>query len=147
MFIERILPDARERLVVVGDDAPLIDAARPLGNGATPLVVVCSAEGTMTGVASKTDVVQQIARCHGSACTMPVGSVMTRDVAACRPDDLLDDVWSVMKDRGLKRMPIVDRENRPLGLIDARDVLQGLLGEVRHEESLLRDYVMGVGYR
>jgi CBS domain-containing protein len=66
---------------------------------------------------------------------------MTRDVTCCRPADLLTDVWSIMKERGLKHVPIVDESTRPLGVLYARDALQVLLREVEYEELLLRDYV------
>ena len=71
---------------------------------------------------------------------------MTREVTCCRPEDLLTYVWSIMKERGLKHVPIVDKSARPLGVLYARDALQVLLREVEYEELLLRDYVMGVGY-
>jgi hypothetical protein len=47
----------------------------------------------------------------------------------------------------LKCVPIIDRDARPLGVLYVRDVLEVLLREVEYEELLLRDYVMGVGYR
>jgi CBS domain-containing protein len=72
---------------------------------------------------------------------------MTRKVTCCRPGDLLTYVWSIMKQGGLKHVPIVDESARPLGVLYARDALQVLLREVEYEELLLRDYVMGVGYR
>ncbi len=39
MFIEKMVATARERLITVSHDAPLIDAARLLGNTKTDLVV------------------------------------------------------------------------------------------------------------
>jgi hypothetical protein len=33
-----------------------------------------------------------------------------------------------------------------MGLLHARDVLEVLLEESEDEESILRDYVMGIGY-
>ena len=72
---------------------------------------------------------------------------MTRNVTHCHPNDLLHDVWSIMKERGFLHIPIVDQESRPCGVLNARDALQALLEEVKDEESLLRDYVMGIGYR
>ena len=74
-------------------------------------------------------------------------AVMTRAVVLCRPDDRLNEVWSVMKERHLKNIPIVDQEVRPLGVLNVRDALEALLEEVEYEEVLLRDYVMCVGYR
>ncbi len=74
-------------------------------------------------------------------------SVMTRNVVVCHSIDMLPQVWSTMRERGLKNIPITDQEGRPLGVPNARDALQVLLREAQHEESLLRDYVMGAGYR
>jgi CBS domain-containing protein len=51
-----------------------------------------------------------------------------------------------MKNRGLRHIPIVDKDSKPLGIIYARDALQTLLTEVQDEEELLRDYVMCAGY-
>lgn len=72
---------------------------------------------------------------------------MTRDVASCRPGDLLQDVWSTMKERKLLHVPIVGDDLRPLGVINARDALFVLLEETEYETALLRDYVTGIGYR
>jgi hypothetical protein len=57
-------------------------------------------------------------------------------------------VWRLveMKERRLKNVPITDLESRPVGVLNARDALEILLQEVEDEESLLRDYVMCVGY-
>ena len=71
---------------------------------------------------------------------------MTRDVIVCRPGDWLHEVWSRMKERGFKNVPVTDRDSRPVGVLNARDALQVLLEEVENEETLLRDYVMGIGF-
>ncbi|MGB4858529.1 MAG: CBS domain-containing protein [Dokdonella sp.] len=137
---------ARERLVVLADSAPLIDAARLFDKLDTDIVVICAADGRLAGVVTKTDVVQQIGRCQGSACTTLVSSVMTQDVLACRHGEELSLVWSEMKARKLKNVPVLDDQSKPVGVLNARDALQALLVEVENEESLLRDYVMTVGY-
>jgi len=51
-----------------------------------------------------------------------------------------------MKSRILSCAPILDNDGRPQGVLHARDVALALIGEANYEESLLRDYVMGVGY-
>ncbi|MGH7115881.1 MAG: CBS domain-containing protein [Stellaceae bacterium] len=146
MFVERMLPAARKRLVTIGDDAPLIDAARLLGDRHADLVVVCSSNELLAGVITNTDVVRQISHCQGSGCTTAASNVMTQTVILCHPSDLLHDVWSIMKDRGLKNIPVVGHDSRPIGVLNARDVLEVLLEEVEYEEVLLREYVMCVGY-
>jgi predicted transcriptional regulator len=76
-----------------------------------------------------------------------VDGIMTRDVIYCRSHEILLDVWSLMRQRGLQRVPMLDEARRPLGIIYAREALQALLSEAKNEEELLRDYVFGIGYR
>jgi predicted transcriptional regulator len=54
--------------------------------------------------------------------------------------------WIATKQRHLKNIPVIDSNSRPIGVLNARDALEVLLGEVENEEVLLRDYVMSVGY-
>lgn len=146
MFVEQLLPKARKRLVTITDDVRLIQAAGLLRSG-TELVIVCSSAGFLSGVITKTDVVRQVSNCQGMSCMTAAAVVMTNEVVLCRPTDSLHDVWARMKEGGLKNVPVVDQDSRPLGLLHARDILQVLLNESEDEEAVLRDYVMGVGYR
>ena len=145
MYVKRLLPAAREKLVIIADDAPLMEAANLLHKG-TDLVIVCDSAGLVAGVVTKTDVVGQMSRCQGASCTMAASLTMTRDVVTCRPDELLQEVWKRMKQRKLKNVPVVDKNSRPVGVLQARNILQVLLQESKDEEAILRDYVMGIGY-
>jgi len=145
MYVERLLPAAHEKLVTITAGAPLAEAARLLHKG-TDLVIVCGSNGFVTGVITKTDVVDQMGLCQGASCTMAASLAMTRDVVVCRPGELLQDIWKRMKERKLKNIPVVDKDSRPVGVLHARDILQVLLEESQDDESMLRDYVMRIGY-
>jgi CBS domain-containing protein len=101
----------------------------------------------MAGVITKTDVVRQVVRRRGIVDDVIVSDVMTQPVISCRREDTLYDVLNLMKQRGFVHIPIIDPDSRPCGVVNARDALQALLSEVKDEELLLRDYVMGIGYR
>lgn len=58
MFIEAVLPAARDRLAMIRDDAPLVDAAALLSHAQINLVVVCDSAAALAGVVTKTDVVR-----------------------------------------------------------------------------------------
>ena len=146
VFVEQVLPAARARLATIAADASLLDAARLLRAG-RDLVVVCGDAGTVVGVITKTDVVARISECQGAACTTSAALVMSVDVLQCTAGDLVQDVWKEMKARDLKNVLVADADGRPLGVLNARDALGVLLREVEYEESLLRGYVLGVGYR
>ena len=147
MLVEAMIPTARRRLTTINANASLVDAAKLLSDTQISLVVVCNAKGSMVGVITKTDIIRQIARGEECVGEVLVSAIMTRDVVHCRPSNLLHEVWTNMNARGFVHIPILDQHFRPSGVINARDALQALLGEVKDEESLLRDYVMGVGYR
>jgi signal-transduction protein with cAMP-binding, CBS, and nucleotidyltransferase domain len=146
MFIEELMQTAHEKLVTIVDDAKLIDAAKLLSAG-TDLVIVCNGDGVLQGVVTKTDVVKHISGCDGAIFMLPVATVMTRDVASCRGSDYLAEVSGLMKQRHLKTIPVVDVDNRPLGVLTARVILRTLLGNAKYEESQLINYIDGLGYR
>jgi len=78
-MVDRVLAVARDRLVMLRDDALLIEAAGLLKEPQYNLVVICDQTGKMAGVITKTDVVRQISYCAGSSCITPAVEVMTRD--------------------------------------------------------------------
>ncbi|MBN9007524.1 MAG: CBS domain-containing protein [Rhizobiales bacterium] len=140
------MPTAQGRLVTIPAGALLIDAAKLLSGPKLNLVVVCDESRKMVGVITRTDIVGRISHCTGGSCTMAAAQVMTREVMSCHPEDWVNDIWSIIKERGLKNIPVVDQDTRPVGVLNARDALQVLLEDVQYEEQLLRDYVMCVGY-
>ena len=140
-----ICSSARERLVVIEAAASIKDVAGLIAKPHTDLVVVCDC-GDMVDVVTKIDIIGQISRCLGSGCLVRIDSIMTRDVTFCRAKEMLSDVWLVMKKGGLQRIPVLDRNRKPIGIPYSRDALRYLLTESQIEEALLRDYVMGVGY-
>ena len=147
MFVEQILPQARERLATIGAAATVAEAAEVMTRLHADLVVVCNGAGSMVGVITKTDIVSQIGRCGADGCKAMVDAIMTREVLSSRAKEALQDVWTTMKERGVQRIPVVGDDGKPIGILYSRDVLQSLLGEATDEEALLRDYVMNVGYR
>ena len=147
LTVDRLLPAARTWLAAIDSRALLIDAARLLSGPKINLVVVMDDAGRMAGIITKTDVVGEISQCTGCSCTVEAAKVMTTEVASCSPEDWVNDVWTTIKERSLKNVPVLDADSKPIGVLNARDVLQSLLEDVEYEEQLLRDYVMCVGYR
>ncbi len=138
---------SRTRLRTVGSRALVADVAKLLSDTHISLVVICDDAGSMVGIITKTNIVQQIGHCQGAGCTSTAAELMVQDVTYCHPTDFLPDVLTMMAKRGVVHIPVVDARSVPLGVVNARDALRALLTEEEYEESLLRDYVMGVGYR
>jgi CBS domain-containing protein len=137
----------RSRLLTVRTDALLAEVAALLSNAQISLVVVCDTSGVMVGVVTETILVRQLGIGQAGIFTTRAGDVMAQAFTTCHPTDTLSAVLSMMHDRGLIHVPIVDANHRPLGVLNARDGLRALLAAGNHEEALLRNYVMGIGYQ
>jgi CBS domain-containing protein len=120
MFIEQMLSRARERFAIIGAGARVREAVDLMSRPHT--------DGGMVGVVTKTDIVGQIGQCEGLGCVARVDTIMTRSVVWCQPNDVLHDIWSLMKERGLQRIPVIGRGRKSIGILYARDALQNLLG-------------------
>jgi CBS domain-containing protein len=53
---------------------------------------------------------------------MTCAEIMTRQVAFCSPDDRVDFAAVIMRDRNVGALPVVGRDNRPVGIFTDRDL-------------------------
>jgi CBS domain-containing protein len=72
---------------------------------------------------------------------------MTQEFTTCAPEELLSDVLAMMHTHGLIYVLLMGADRKPRGVLNARDGLRALLAAGNHEETLLRNYVMGIGYQ
>ena len=138
---------ARSRLLTVGAEALLVDVAALLSSAQISVVVVCDAAGTAMGIITETVLVKRLGLGQANFFTTHAAEVMTREITVCALDEVLADVLAMMHTRGLIHVLLVDADNRALGVVNARDGLRALLAAGNHEEELLRNYVMGIGYQ
>jgi len=138
---------ARSRLLTVARDALLVEVAALLSNAQINVVVVCDAAGTTVGTITETVLVRHLSLGHADFFSTQADDVMTREITTCAPDEALSDVLAMMHKQGLIHVLVVDPANKPLGVLNALDGLRALLAAGNHEEELLRNYVMGVGYQ
>ena len=138
---------ARSRLLTVTPDTLLADVAALLSSAQISVVVVCDAAGAAVGVITETILVRCLGLRQADFFTTRAGDVMTPEFTACAPEDLLSDVLAMMHTRGLVHVVLLGADKQPLGVLNARDGLRVLLAVGNHEEALLRNYVMGIGYQ
>jgi arabinose-5-phosphate isomerase len=64
----------------------------------------------------------------------PVSEVMTRNPKRVRGDQLASEAMAVMKQYRIDDLPVVDGEDRPVGLIDVQDLVVLKMFEVNEGE-------------
>lgn len=76
----------------------------------------------LVGIVTDRDLVLKVVANGLDAKSTKVEAVMTRQVVTCLADDDLQKVLDVMSSHQLRRIPIVDNNNRVVGIIAQADV-------------------------
>ncbi len=84
---------------------------------------VCDDGGCVVGTITDRDLALRICGAGLPASSVSVGSVMTRDLVACRPDDDLTDAERLMAQFGKSRILVTDGATRLVGIISLTDVV------------------------
>jgi CBS domain-containing protein len=91
--------------------------------GAVP-VVKDQENRELVGIITDRDIAMHVARhayIHPSQ--VKVGDCMSYDIATCNPDDPLDIAMQLMRQREVRRIPIVDQNGSCVGIISQADLL------------------------
>jgi arabinose-5-phosphate isomerase len=77
----------------------------------------------VSGIFSDGDLRRLILADDAAALRRPVAEVMTRDPKRVRAEALASEAMAVMKQHRIDELPVVDAEERPVGLIDVQDLV------------------------
>jgi CBS domain-containing protein len=94
---------------------------------------------TLTGVVTDRDIVIRAVAKNKNPLGMPVREIATHDPITVRADDDLSDALRVMSIYKVRRLPVVDDDNRLVGVLAQADVAMGAnetaVGEMVEEIS------------
>lgn len=110
--------------IVVAPDVPVRKIIEKMQSANVGGVLVCEGE-QLVGMFTERDVVKQIVD-GGTGLSGPVAAVMTRDPVRIRSDESVGAAIGRMQQGGFRRLPVVDAEGRPLGIISVKRVLKFL---------------------
>ena len=98
--------------------------------GAAPVIE----NGILRGIFSERDVLNKILNKQvGDLDVISVKAFMIADPQTARPEDSLNTAILYMARGGYRHVPIVDTENRPVGMVSIRDVISYLIEEFPQE--------------
>jgi CBS domain-containing protein len=120
-----------ENPVVCTPETTARDAARMMEENDCGSLPVVETRDTMklTGIVTDRDLALRILG-RGQNPDTRIREAMTRNVAAVRRDDNLDEVERLMAEQQVRRIPVVDEDGRILGIIAQADLAreQGAVG-------------------
>ncbi len=101
----------------------------------------------LAGIFSERDLVTKVISKHFNPVTIPVGEVMTRNPIAVKSDTRISECVKLVRKHHFRHLPIIDEEEKPIGIISTRDFLQYLVGsleqlidEAQYKDKIERGY-------
>ena len=109
------------------------------------LLPVVDQEGLLVGVVTRGDIYKRVRQTGETVWQRPLSELVRREFVETFPDEPLRAVVYVMAEKGITRMPVVERETRKfLGLVALDDLLKA---RARHlEEERRREQVLNLRF-
>jgi CBS domain-containing protein len=95
------------------------------------------------GIVTERDILRCCANGMRDSARVVVEDVMTRDLIVGEPGDPVDYVMGIMTRNRIRHLPIVDGNQRILGMVSIGDVVESQLQETAYENRHLRRYIQG----
>jgi CBS domain-containing protein len=139
--VQEILATKGDKLVTVGSDATVLNAAIVMNEHRIGSVLVVD-QGRIVGMFTERDVLQRIVPQQRNPATTLVADVMSTEVVCCTLETSVEEARAAMKNRRIRRLPVVD-SGRVVGLITIGDL--NAFEAVGNERSihLLQEYIHG----
>ena len=110
------------------------DAAKLMWEHDCGIIPVVDDEGRLAGVVTDRDVCMA-AYFQGRRLTdIPIDAFMTRELVSCHAEDALPHAQQLMMDRQIHRVPVVDQQGAPIGILSLSDLAREVVraGNGRH---------------
>jgi CBS domain-containing protein len=122
------------------EEIPASDAAAMLVERRIGALLVVDDQGRAVGILSERDIVAGLAAEGGNLSGATVGSLMTKDIIRCAPNDSVVQLMGKMTERRVRHLPVYDGDQL-LGIVSIGDAVKNRIEEIEAEATALREYI------
>ena len=132
-----LVRDIMNKNVLTADpDTSVIEAARTMADNHVGSLVVVK-DGSILGIVTERDILLSLADIAENILDAKIGDVMTHYVIVIEPDAKIEKAVRMMKDNGIKKIPVVADE-KLVGIITASDIIAAEPEMIRDLSAQLR---------
>jgi CBS domain-containing protein len=118
---------------------PLSIAARLMWENDCGVLPVVDDSGRLVGMVTDRDICMAAFTQGTLLDAIETRSAMAPNVLACHADDSVESVEKLMKDGQVRRIPVIDDDHRPVGIVSLNDLARHAAGEGRTQMN--REFV------
>ena len=115
----------------IGPDQPVREAASFMLSADAGSIPVTDGDRLIGMITDRDIAVRGVAKGHGP--DTPVRDLMTDDLIIVRIDDDVEDVASKMSEAQVRRLPVIDRDDKLCGIVSLGDLARETDSESAHE--------------
>jgi CBS domain-containing protein len=108
--------------VVVSEETTIDEAAGTMWEGNIGSVIVVDKSGIMTGILTERDVLFSVTKSLTGK-GVPVSSIMSKTSLKASPNENIVTAVERMTKTGVRHLPVVDKNGKPVGMISMRDAM------------------------
>ena len=140
-IVQSILGRKGGQVVSIGAGETVLAAASLMNERTIGGLVVTDGE-RVVGIFTERDILRRVVASRKDPASTLVRDVMTSPVACCRPDTSLAECRSVMTEKRIRHIPVVERE-RLCGIVTIGDLMAQEVGEHQATIEYLQSYIFG----
>ena len=140
--IQHFLTEAKQKLITVSPDDRVYFALTRLADNNLSSVLVLD-NGKLVGIFSERDYARKVTLQGKNSQTSTVKEVMTSNLITMRPDQSIAECMQIMTERHIRHLPIVDSDEKLVGIVSIGDVVKETMEEQRRMIEELQRYIAG----
>jgi CBS domain-containing protein len=142
MKVRTLLESKGKDIVSIDADSSVEDAIRSM-NARKISAIMVTEPGKTIGIFTERDVVRSYIASGGKSFKdIKVREYMVSNLIIAVPDDELNDIAAIMVEKNIRHLPVFDN-NRVIGMLSIRDIIQTHVSKLTSEIHYLKDYITG----
>jgi len=141
--VHDVLAVKGDQVHTVSEAESVLGAVKRMNDLKIGCLVVMGEAGTPSGIITERDVLRIIPTSANDLANVAVGNVMTKNVIVCGLEDQIDELRSIMKERYVRQLPVVDDDGKLIGIVSLGDVSAHLIGAKATKIKYMHDYIHG----
>ena len=140
-LVQHLLDSKGREIISVTADASVLDAIKTMAERAVGSLLVMQGD-ELQGIVTERDYARKVIVKGRSSKSTAVGEIMTANVYTATLQDTVNHCMSVMTDRKIRHLPVVD-DGKVIGLISIGDLVQAIITDQQEEIEHLEHYISG----
>lgn len=130
-----------KRVETISESATLHDLVNALNVHHVGALVVSPDGKKVDGIVSERDVVRAMPGKLDEISGMRVRDLMTSEVITCSPNSTVAELMTVMTERRIRHIPVVDETGNLISIVSIGDVVKAYISDLQSEQKALNDYL------